>query len=82
MFLQPTIVTALAHPLIATAFIKHRFSRYDARNVEDILVLDAHPVAGKSADAVQAELIADMDLILDQMHRKDIKVDSVEIRTH
>lgn len=82
MYLQPTIVTAVTHPLIANAYIKHRFNKQGARGVEEVLVLSTHHVAGKSADAVQADLIADMDLILDQVHRKAIKVDSIEIRAH
>ena len=82
MLLQPTIVTNVTHPLIANAFIKHRFNNSGARSVEEILVLDTHPVKGRSADEVQAALIADMDLILDQVHRKAIKVDSIEIRAH
>lgn len=81
MLLQPTIVTAVAHPLVANAFIKHRFNARGGRQ-EEILVLDAHRTPGQSPDAVQAALIADMDLILDQVHRKAIKVDSIEIRAH
>lgn len=82
MLLQPTIVKSVTHPLVASAFIKHRFNQRGVRGSEEILVLDAHRSAGKSADEVQAAILADMDLILDQVQRKAIKVDSVEIRVH
>ena len=83
MLLQPTIVKSVTHPLVASAFIKHRFNKSGVRgSSEEILVLDAHPVAGKSADDVQKAILADMDLILDQVQRKAIKVDTVEIRVH
>ncbi len=83
MMLQPTIVKNVSHPLIASAYIKHRFNTQGARRgVEDVLVLAARPAHGQSTDDVHAALIADMDLILDQILPQAIKVDSVEIRVH
>lgn len=82
MLLQPTIVTAVTHPLISQAFIKHCYNNQGGSQMEEVLVLDAQRIPGQSFDDIQAALIADMDLILDQMQRKAIKVDSIEIRAH
>ena len=80
MMLQPTIVKNVIHPLVASAYIKHRFNQRGANKREEVLVLDAYRTADKSADELQAAILADMDLILDQVQRKAIKVDSIEIR--
>lgn len=82
MMFSPTIVKNVIHPLVATAFIKHSFTAPGHASNEDILVIDAHRGVGQSADDVQAAILADMDLILDQVHRTSLNVDSVEIRVH
>lgn len=81
--LQPTIVTGIIHPLVASAFVKHRFNTIgNRRQVEEVLVLDAHRVKDLTGEDVQAAILADMDLILEQAQRRAIAVDSIEIRLH
>jgi hypothetical protein len=83
MLLQPTIVTSITHPLVASAFVKHRFNTVGGRRrMEEVLVLDAHPVKDLAGEDVQAAILADMDMILDQIQRRAISVDSIEIRMH
>lgn len=82
MLLQPTIVKNVIHPLVSGAFIKHQCDGRGFDRSREVLVLDTHPLPGKKAGDVQAAILADIDLILDQVMRKAIKVDSVEIRVH
>lgn len=83
MLLQPTIVTGITHPLVASAFVKHRFNMVgNRRHVEEVLVLDAHRIKDLTGEDVQAAILADMDMILSQVQRRAISVDSIEIRLH
>lgn len=83
MLLQPTIVTNIMHPLVASAYVKHRFNAHgNNRRMEEVLVLDAHRGSNLPGQDVQAAILADMDLILDQINRRAITVDSIEIRLH
>lgn len=84
MMLQPTPITSITHPLIASAYLKKSMGR--EMQSQDVLVIETrteHDGMTKSARNDQwVDFLSDLDMIIDQMDRKGCKFDTVEIRRH
>lgn len=79
MLLQPTPINSVAHPLIASAYLKKGFGSSADLGSEDILVIETR--TDDNSDQ-WLDFLSDLDLIIDQIDRKGCKFDSVEIRRH